>query len=98
MWQGKGGRAETLTAVAVFSSISHSVPTPPSADGRPTQGQAATVCANSSVSCAVLCCMYVCADLCGCACLPTPACLSQASAQHPGNHRKNRIEHYVNRP
>lgn len=38
--------------------------TPPSADGRPTRGQAASVCANSSVSCPVLCCTYVCVCVC----------------------------------
>lgn len=49
--------------------------TPPSADGCPTRGQAASVCANSSVSCAVL---HIC--VCVCVCWPTSACLSQASA------------------
>lgn len=36
----------------------------PRVDGRPTQGQAASVCANSSVSCAALCCKCACVFLC----------------------------------
>lgn len=49
--------------------------TPPSADGRPTQGQAASVCANSSVSCAVLRCVHVCVCVHASACRPLRAYL-----------------------
>lgn len=68
---------------------------PPSIDGHPTQGQTASVCANSSVSCAVLH-MRVCVGACVCFCVSTSACLCQASPERPGNQRKNRTGHYLN--
>lgn len=68
---------------------------PPSIDGHPTQGQTASVCANSSVSCAVLH-MRVSVGACVCFCVSTSACLCQASPERPGKQRKNRTGHYLN--
>lgn len=68
---------------------------PPSMDRHPTQAQTASVCTNSSVSCAVLH-MRVCVVACVCFCVSTSACLCQASPERPGNQRKNRTGHYLN--
>ncbi len=58
----------SLCCVPCLPSVPQTATTP-SADGRPTQGQAASVCANSSVSCAVSCAVLYAARMCVCVCV-----------------------------
>lgn len=46
--------------------------------------------------CAAHACVCVCVGVCVCFCVSTSACLCQASAERPGNQRKNRTGHYLN--